>query len=111
MFVMTQITEELVSNYGLKNALRGWAILFFLATPLACSYDSRFDVEEEAEKISKSFHSCHLLRNGRFIVYLVSISLVFFVVFTPSIFLVSFSLFITYLYPKKRNCCTLVSGN
>ena len=30
----------------------------------------------------------HLLRNARFIVYLTSISLVFFVVFTPSLFLV-----------------------
>ena len=41
MFIVTQITKALLSNYEFKNALRGWVLLFFLATPLTCSYDSR----------------------------------------------------------------------
>ena len=97
MFVMTQITEALLSNYGFKNALRGWAMLFFFTTPLACFYDSRFKEEENdilqcsdhsGEQHSKIIRASHLLRNARFIVYLTSISLVFFVVFAPTIFLV-----------------------
>ena len=99
MFLMAQITEALLSKYGFKNALRGWAIMFFLTTPLTCSFDSNIagkdelvkTTEESTSEHSKVIHTdtSHLLRNGRFLVYLVSISLVFFVVFTPSIFLVS----------------------
>ena len=100
MFVMAQITEALLSKYGLKNGLRGWAIMFFLTTPLTCSFDSKIAAEDEivettsadsTEEHSKVIHTdtSNLLRNGRFMIYLVSISLVFFVVFTPSIFLVS----------------------
>ena len=100
MFVMAQITEALLSKYGFKNALRGWAILFFLTAPLTCSFDSKIAAEDEivettsedsTEEHFKVIHTytSHLLRNGRFMVYLVSISLVFFVVFTPSILLVS----------------------
>ena len=59
MFMVTRITKALLSNYEFTNALyRGWAILFFLATPLACSYDSRSNAtvgtiernEEESEQ-------------------------------------------------------------
>ena len=97
MFVVTQITEVLISNYGFKNALRGWAILFFLATPLAFSYDAKSDVtvgnvkriEEGSEKNVDDIPAPSLLRNGHFIIYLVSVTPVFFVVFTLSIFLVS----------------------
>lgn len=97
MFVVTQLTEVLISNYGFKNALRGWAILFFLAIPLAFSYDSKSDVtadivkriEEGSEKNVEVIPAPSLLRNGRFIIYLVSVTLVFFVVYTLSIFLVS----------------------
>ena len=97
MFVVTQLTEVLISNYGFKNALRGWAILFFLATPLAFSYDAKSDVtvgnvkriEEGSEKNVEVIPAPSLLQNGRFIIYLVSVTPVFFVVYTLSIFLVS----------------------
>ena len=97
MFVVAQITEVLISNYGFRNALRGWAILFFLATPLAFSYDAKSDVtvgnvkriEEGSEKNVEVIPAPSLLRNRRFIIYLVSVTPVFFVVFTLSIFLVS----------------------
>ena len=97
MFVVTQITEVLISNYGFKNALRGWAILFFLATPLAFSYDAKSDVtvrnvkriEEGSEKTVEVIPTPSLLQNGRFIIYLASVTPVFFVVYTLSIFLVS----------------------
>ena len=97
MFVMTQITEAILSNYGFQNALRGWAILFFFTTPLMCFFDAKVDVEDKIIKKSEQsteeysepvIRTSHPLRNGRFIVYLVSISLVFFVVLTASIFLV-----------------------
>ena len=96
MFVVTQITEALLSNYGFKNALRGWAILFFLAIPLAYSYDSKSDVTEGtikrnddgSEQGFEATHSPSLSRNGHFIVYLFSVTLVFFAVPTLSIFLV-----------------------
>ena len=97
MFVVTQMTEVLISNYGFKNALRGWAILFFLATPLAFSYDAKSDVtvrnvkriEEGSEKTVEVIPTPSLLQNGRFIIYLASVTPVFFVVYTLSIFLVS----------------------
>ena len=97
MFVISQITEVLLSNYGFKNALRGWAMLFFCTAPLACFYDSRSKErgdgidqwsEHKSEQHDEIIPASHLLRNARFIVYLTSVSLVFFVVFTPSIFLV-----------------------
>ncbi|CAH3167446.1 unnamed protein product [Porites evermanni] len=98
MFVVTQLTEVLISNYGFKNALRGWAILFFLATPLAFSYDPKSNVtvdnvkriEEGSEKNVLVIPAPSLLQNGRFIIYLVSVTPVFFVVYTLSIFLVKF---------------------
>ena len=80
MFVMAQITEALLSKYGFKNALRGWAILFFLTTPLTCFFDSKIAPEDEivetsedsTEEHSKVIHTdtSHLLRNGRFMVYI-----------------------------------------
>ncbi|CAH3194008.1 unnamed protein product, partial [Porites evermanni] len=98
MFVVTQITEALLSNYGFKNALRGWAILFFLAIPLAYSYDSKSDVtvgtikrnDDGSEQGVEATHSPSLSRNGHFIIYLFSVTLVFFAVPTLSIFLVKF---------------------
>ncbi|CAH3149620.1 unnamed protein product [Porites lobata] len=98
MFIVTQITKALLSNYEFKNALRGWAILFFLATPLACSYDSRSNAtvgtiernEEESEQNVEVIPPPSILRNGPFIIYLVSVTLVFFVVYTLSFFLVKF---------------------
>ena len=47
MFVMAQITKALLYKYGLRNALRGWALLFILAALLGCSYDSRAHVEKD----------------------------------------------------------------
>ena len=44
--------------------------------------------EHKTEQHDQIIPASHLLRNVRFIVYLTSISLVFFVIFTPSIFLV-----------------------
>ena len=98
MFIVTQITKALLSNYEFKNALRGWAILFFLATPLACSYDSRSNAtvgtiernEEESEQNVEVIPPPSVLRNGLFIIYLVSVTLVFFAVYTLSFFLVRF---------------------
>ena len=79
MFVMAQITEALLSKYGFKNGLRGWAILFFLTAPLTCSFDSKIAAEDEivetsedsTEEHSKVIHTdtSHLLRDGRFMVY------------------------------------------
>ena len=76
---MAQITEALLSKYGLKNGLRGWAIMFFLTTPLTCSFDSKIAAEDEIVETSEDSteeHSkviptdtSHLLRNGRFLVY------------------------------------------
>ena len=95
MFVIAQTTEALLSKYGLRNALRGWALLFFLAAILACSYDSRAHVEkdkaltiEENTKQPPADVPSSVLRNGLFMIYLTSLSLVFFVVFTPSIYMV-----------------------
>ena len=95
MFVMAQITEALLSKYGLRNALRGWALLFFLTALLACTYDSRDDFEndkvstmEENTKRPPSGVPSSVLRNTSFMIYLTSLSLVFFVVFTPSIYMV-----------------------
>ena len=97
MFMVTQITKALLSNYEFTNALyRGWAILFFLATPLACSYDSRLNAtvgsiernEEESEQNVEVIPAPRVLRNGLFIIYLVSVTLVSSVVYTLSFFLV-----------------------
>ena len=95
MFVMAQITEALLSKYGLRNALRGWALLFFLAALLACRYDSRDHGEkdkaltmEENTKQPPVDVPSSVLRNSSFMIYLTSFSLVFFVVFTPSIYMV-----------------------
>ena len=95
MFVVSQITEALLSKYGLRNALRGWAFLCFLAALLACSYDSRDDVEkdkaltmEENTKQPPADGPSSVLRNSSFMIYLISLSLVFSVVFTPSIYMV-----------------------
>ena len=111
MFVVTQITEALLSNYGFKNALRGWAILFFLAIPLAYSYDSKSDVTEGtikrnddgSEQCVEATHSPSLSRNGHFIVYLFSVTLVFFAVPTLSIFLVRCELTKFYCYTINSN--------
>ena len=70
--------------------------MFFLATPLACSYDSRSNAtvgtiernEEEAEQNVEVIPAPRVLRNGLFIIYLVSVTLVFSVVYTLSFFLV-----------------------
>ena len=96
MFIVTRITKALLSNYEFKNALRGWAILFFSATLLTCSYDSRSNAtvgtiernEEESEQNVEVIPAPRVLRNGLFIIYLVSVTLVFSVVYTPSFFLV-----------------------
>lgn len=97
MFVMAQITEALLSKYGLRNALRGWALLFFLTAFLACSYDSRDHFENEYDKVltmeenkkqSPSVVPSSVLRNSSFMIYLASLSLVFFAVLTPSIYMV-----------------------
>ena len=95
MFVMVLITEALLSKYGLRNALRGWALLFFLAALLASSYDSRAHVEkdkaltmEENIKQPPADGPSSVLRNTSFMIYLTSLSLVFSVVFTPSIYMV-----------------------
>ena len=95
MFVIAQITKALLSKYGLRNALRGWALLFFLAALLACSYDSRAHIEKDkALTMEKNTEqttadvSSSVLRNSSFMIYLTSLSLVFFVVFTPSIYMV-----------------------
>ena len=95
MFVIAQMTETLLSKYGLRNALRGWALLFFLAALLACSYDSRAHIEKDkALTMEKNTEqtpadvSSSVLRNSSFMIYLTSLSLVFFVVFTPSISMV-----------------------
>ena len=113
MFVVTQImiTEALLSNYGFKNALRGWAILFFLAIPLAYSYDSKSDVtvgtikrnDDGSEQGLEATHSPSLSRNGHFIVYLFSVTLVFFAVPTLSIFLVGCELTKFYCYTINSN--------
>lgn len=111
MFVVTQITEALLSNYGFKNALRGWAILFFLAIPLAYSYDSKSDVtvgtikrnDDGSEQGFEATHSPSLSRNGHFIVYLFSVTLVFFAVPTLSIFLVRCELTKFYCYTINSN--------
>ena len=111
MFVVTQITEALLSNYGFKNALRGWAILFFLAIPLAYSYDSKSDVtvgtikrnDDGSEQGLEATHSPSLSRNGHFIVYLFSVTLVFFAVPTLSIFLVRCELTKFYCYTINSN--------
>ena len=94
MFVMSQITEALLSKYGLRNALRGWALLF-LAALLACSYDSRAHVEKDKAVTMEGNTKqppvdvpSSVLWNGSFMIYLTSLSLVFFVVFTPSIYMV-----------------------
>ena len=100
MFVMTQITEALLSKYGLQNAIRGWALLFFVTVPLTCIYDSRDNVEdnnvstreENTNNLPERIH-LSLFRNGSFMVYIISLSLVFFAVFTPQIYMVR-------LYPK-----------
>ena len=95
MFVMAQITEALLSNYGLRDALRGWALLFLLTASLACSYDSNDHVEndevlamEEKTEQSPEGIPSSLLRNSSFMIYLTSVSLVFFAVLTPSIYMV-----------------------
>lgn len=97
MFVMAQITEALLSKYGLRNALRGWALLFFLTAFLACSYDSRNHFENEYDKVltmeenkkqPPSVVPSSVLRNSSFMIYLASLSLVFFAVLTPSIYMV-----------------------
>ena len=95
MFVMSQITEALLSKYGLRNALRGWAFLFFLTALLACSYDSRAHIKKDKaltmEKNTKQTPAdvfSPVLRNSSFMIYLTSLSLVLFVVFTPSIYMV-----------------------
>ena len=95
MFVVPQITEALLSKYGLRNALRGWALLFFLAALLACSYDSRDHVEkdkaltmEENTKQPLANVPSSVLRNSSFMTYLTSLSLVFSVEFTPSFYMV-----------------------
>lgn len=95
MFVMAQITEALLSKYGLRDALRGWALLFFLTASLACSYDSHDHVEndevlamEENTKQPPASIRSSLLRNSSFMIYLTSVSLVFFAVLTPSIYMV-----------------------
>ena len=111
MFVVTQITEALLSNYGFKNALRGWAILFFLAIPLAYSYDSKSDVtvatikrnDERSEQGVEATPSPSLSRNGHFIIYLFSVTLVFFAVPTLSIFLVRCELTKFYCYTINSN--------
>ena len=108
MFVMTQITEALLSKYGFQNALRGWALLFFITVPLACTYDSRSKIEEdivqprvENTKKHPEINRSSLLRNGWFTVYLASISLVFFAVLTPSIYMVRFKK-ITIMNSQRR---------
>ena len=96
MFVITQITEALLSKYGLQNALRGWAFLFLSTVPLACTYISRSnDTEEIArqdeENLKQPSHDTRrpsLLRNFCFMIYLTSISLVFFSAFIPGIYMV-----------------------
>ena len=95
MFVIAQITKALLSKYGLRNALRGWALLFFLAALLACRYDSRDHGEkdkaltmEENTKQPPVDVPSSVLWNSSFMIYLTSLSLVFFVVFTPSIYMV-----------------------
>ena len=70
--------------------------MFFLATPLACSYDSRSNAtvgtiernEEESEQNVEVIPAPTVLRNGLFIIYLVSVTLVSSVVYTLSFFLV-----------------------
>ena len=97
MFAMTQITEALLSRYGLQNTVRGWALLFFITVPLACIYNTRDNVqndnvstiEENTKERPENTHSS-VLRNGSFVVYLVSVSLVFFAAFTPQIYMVRF---------------------
>ena len=90
---MAQITEALLSKYGLRNAFRGWALLLFLAAILACSYNSRAHVEKDKaltmeEKQPPAEVPSSVLRNSSFMIYLTSLSLLFFVVFTPSIYMV-----------------------
>ena len=95
MFAIAQMTETLLSKYGLRNALRGWALLFSLAALFACSYDSCDHLEkdkaltmEENTKQPPTDVPTSVLRNSSFMIYLTSLSLVFFVVFTPSIYMV-----------------------
>ncbi len=97
LFVMTQITEAILSKYGLQNAIRGWALLFFLTVPLAFIYGPRDKVEDDNVSTAEENTKQHaeiirssVLRNGPFTVYLVSISLVFSAVFTPQIYMVRF---------------------
>lgn len=97
MFVMTQITEVILSKYGLQNTIRGWGLLFFLTVPLACIYDSPDNVDDDNVSTAEEKTKQHpegipssVLRNGSFMVYLLSISLVFFAVLTPQIYMVRF---------------------
>ena len=84
--------------------------MFFLAIPLAFSYDSKSDVtvgsvkriDKGSEQSVEGTHSPSLSRNGHFIIYLFSVTLVFFAVFTLSIFLVRCEL-------TKLNCYTINS--
>lgn len=54
MFAMTQITETLLSRYGLQNTVRGWALLFFITVPLTCIYNTRDNVQNDVSTIEEN---------------------------------------------------------
>ena len=92
MLAMSQITQVLLTNYGWRGVIRGWAVLFVLTALCACTYDPSIRVQEETEKNANKFppktNYSTILRNGIFVVYLSSASLVYFSTYVASIFLV-----------------------
>ena len=92
MLAMSQITQVLLTKCGWRGVIRGWAVLFVLTALCACTYDPSIRAQQKSEENanqnpSKTNYST-VLRNGVFVVYLSSLSLVYFSTYVASIFLV-----------------------
>ena len=104
MFVMTQITELLLTSFGWRGVLRGFAILFcvcgFCATlfvPLGKLSEEGEDISAEKSRKQKKTLTLSLLRNPSFTILVVSFTIVYFSHFVPTVHIVSTNLFI---YPR-----------
>ncbi|XP_078371650.1 monocarboxylate transporter 13-like [Oculina patagonica] len=94
MFLMTRITESLLTTFGWQGALRGYAILFLvcglcatLYVPLDKEDEESNDIEaEETRKIKTSTLS--LLRNRSFVILLISSTIVHLSYFVPAVHIV-----------------------
>ena len=99
MFVMTQVTESLLTSFEWQGTLRGFAILFFLCGLCATVFVPLDKLKDESrnnnsavrkielqETTSKNLSLC---RNYAFLIMLTSFVVVLFAYYVPTVHIVS----------------------